>query len=278
MDSRPHWPPAFVLLMMGAALCLPAASRAEQKSDFADAGKGLAKHFAKANITSVAVADFVREDGLPLAVGRYFAQELTQSLQQHAPHLAVVDPWHLTLVLAGEPIAPKDLLTPENVPKLHAWVNVDAVVTGTVDSALDHYTVKVLARSTRDGSIVATQNHFIRRPCYTDALMLRDPTAAEQRVVTAGQNGTTVPVCVECQMPTYPESESKPKAKGSVSLEVIIDEEGHVLKASVVKSSDPALADRALAAVRQWKFKPATDKNGKPIVVIVPLEVTFRAY
>ena len=267
-----------LLMVFAAGLLLACAAWGDQKSDFADAGKSLAKHLAKAGITSVAVADFLREDGAPLAVGRYFAQELTESLKNRDPHLAVVDPWRLTIALADEPISPKDLLTPENVQKLHTWVNVDAVVIGTVETAPDHYAVKLVTRSTRDGNIVLTQNNFIRRPCYTDVLMLRDPTATEQRIATAGQNGVSNPVCVECQMPAYPEGESKPKAKGTVSLEVIVDEDGRVLKASVVQSSDPALADRAAEAVRKWKFKPALNKNGKPVVVIVPVEVTFRVY
>jgi TonB family protein len=35
------------------------------------------------------------------------------------------------------------------------------------------------------------------------------------------------------------------------------------------------LNKQAIEAVQKWKFKPAV-KNGKPIAVRVPIEITFR--
>jgi outer membrane biosynthesis protein TonB len=46
----------------------------------------------------------------------------------------------------------------------------------------------------------------------------------------------------------------------------------------VTKANDDGLAKRAIESVREWKFKPATDKEGKAVVVIVPIEVTFRLH
>jgi outer membrane biosynthesis protein TonB len=43
-----------------------------------------------------------------------------------------------------------------------------------------------------------------------------------------------------------------------------------------VKSFDVELAQRAVEAVQKWRFKPARDREGQPVAVIVPIEVTFR--
>ena len=59
---------------------------------------------------------------------------------------------------------------------------------------------------------------------------------------------------------------------------VVIDKKGHVIRSAVTNANDDVLAARAFAAVREWKFKPATDKQGNAVAVLVPIEVTFRLY
>jgi TonB family protein len=58
----------------------------------------------------------------------------------------------------------------------------------------------------------------------------------------------------------------------------VIDQEGRTGKIAVTTASDDGLAVKAIEAVRKWRFKPATDKEGKPVSVLVPIEVTFRLY
>jgi len=43
----------------------------------------------------------------------------------------------------------------------------------------------------------------------------------------------------------------------------------------VLRSLDPELDEKALEAIRQWRFKPAL-KNGKPVRAPVTVEVDFR--
>jgi TonB family protein len=51
-----------------------------------------------------------------------------------------------------------------------------------------------------------------------------------------------------------------------ILLDVWIDERGNVAYVKIVKSI-PLNGPAAIAAVRQWKFSPAT-RNGKPIAVV----------
>ena len=47
---------------------------------------------------------------------------------------------------------------------------------------------------------------------------------------------------------------------------------------SVVKGPGYGMDEKAVEAVKKWRFKPAHDTNDKPVDVIVPIEVTFRAH
>jgi protein TonB len=45
-----------------------------------------------------------------------------------------------------------------------------------------------------------------------------------------------------------------------------------------VKGPGLGLEEKAIEAVKGWKFKPAVGPSGKPVATIVPIEVTFRLY
>ncbi len=78
------------------------------------------------------------------------------------------------------------------------------------------------------------------------------------------------------QEPEYPDSLAKSGMRGEVDVEFVVDREGKVLRPAVVRSNNPAFNEPALAAVRQWTFKPAHlderllyAKMGVPIVFIL---------
>ena len=62
---------------------------------------------------------------------------------------------------------------------------------------------------------------------------------------------------------------------GIVIIEAVIDRDGNVTEARVLKPLALGLSDAALDAVRKWKFKPGT-MNGQPVAVYYNLTVTFR--
>ena len=61
---------------------------------------------------------------------------------------------------------------------------------------------------------------------------------------------------------------------GEVAIEVVIDEQGNVVDAKVIQGLLMGLEEQALAAVRAWKFKPAT-LGGKAVKsnykIVVPV-------
>jgi TonB family protein len=89
-------------------------------------------------------------------------------------------------------------------------------------------------------------------------------------------SGVVLPVVVREVKPKYTAAAMQNKIQGSVWLSIIVGTNGDVTDATVSKSLDAefGLDDEALAASKQWKFKPGT-KDGKPVAVRVTLELTF---
>lgn len=73
--------------------------------------------------------------------------------------------------------------------------------------------------------------------------------------------------------PVYPARARGARASGQVHVEVVIDESGNVISASVVRGHW-LLRQAALEAARQWKFRP-TLLNGAPIEVTGVLIFNF---
>jgi TonB family protein len=64
---------------------------------------------------------------------------------------------------------------------------------------------------------------------------------------------------------------------GATILLVVIGEDGSVRSVKVYKSLNPDLDAKAIEAVRQWKYEPAT-KKGIPVAVEIAVEVGFHLY
>ena len=94
----------------------------------------------------------------------------------------------------------------------------------------------------------------------------------------AGINGVGIPECIYCPPPLYSDDARKAKYMGSVVLQVTVTSDGRAVNISIVKDPGMGLGEKAVEAVRTWRFKPAVGPSGKIVAVIVPIEVTFRLY
>ena len=74
--------------------------------------------------------------------------------------------------------------------------------------------------------------------------------------------------------PVYPPVAYEAKVQGVVILEAVIDTQGDVVDAKVLRGV-PLLDAAALEAVKQWQFAP-TLMNGAPVPVIMTVTVNFR--
>ena len=89
--------------------------------------------------------------------------------------------------------------------------------------------------------------------------------------------GLTAPVIVTEAKPKYTAAAMRAKIEGTVEVEAIILKDGSVGPVRVVRSLDKELGldEAAIAAVKQWEFKPGR-KDGEAVAVLVNIELTFK--
>lgn len=84
------------------------------------------------------------------------------------------------------------------------------------------------------------------------------------------------PVPMQTPPPKYPAELRKSGVSGVVLVTMVIDENGAVLASEVKKSSQPEFEAPALAALANWKFKPAM-LGDKAVKVRVSIPIRFNA-
>ena len=87
--------------------------------------------------------------------------------------------------------------------------------------------------------------------------------------------GVTAPSLLYKVEPEYSEEARKAKYQGVVVLYVEVDPSGKAVNPRVVRSLGLGLDEKAIEAVRKWKFRPGY-KDGKPVTVAATIEVNFR--
>jgi protein TonB len=94
----------------------------------------------------------------------------------------------------------------------------------------------------------------------------------------SGTSGYGYPVCLYCPQAQYSDEAVKAKYQGTVLLVVIITADGKATDIKVVKGVGLGLDEKAIEAVRAWRFSPALGPNHRPAAVRQTIEVTFHLY
>ena len=90
-------------------------------------------------------------------------------------------------------------------------------------------------------------------------------------------NGVSAPRAVYSPDPEYSDEARRVKMQGNVVLSLVVDPRGHVRDVRVARSLGMGLDEKAIEAVRKWKFEPGV-RDGYPVPVQVNVEVNFRLY
>ena len=89
--------------------------------------------------------------------------------------------------------------------------------------------------------------------------------------------GVSPPVVLFAPEPEFSEEARKAKVAGNVLVYLQVDASGHPTHVRVLKGIGLGLDEKAMEAVRQYKFKPAME-NGHPVVVEMNVEVNFQIF
>jgi protein TonB len=89
--------------------------------------------------------------------------------------------------------------------------------------------------------------------------------------------GVSAPKVIDAPDPDYSEEARKAKYQGTCILWLIVGPDGRPRDLKVARTLGMGLDQKAIEAVRKWRFEPAK-MNGQPVAVQINVEVNFRLY
>jgi len=254
---------------------LPAVASA-QFSKLEDAGAKLAKRIKPLKPTLVAVADFASPDGSASAQAHYFAWFLSSSVQERGKkYLHVADHKAFDKDIANILGAAS---TPLTLHDAAPRIGADVVVIGTVVKREHSYVFEITPVQVSNGTVLDTINISLEVTAFLDSLMTPFPSKDSEPIFKAGAGDIGMPSCIHCPDPRYPDLGRAKHIEGTSVFEVVVSPDGRAHQLHALKLLGYGSDEEAYNTISKWKFKPATNKNGTPVSVLVPVEVTFRLF
>lgn len=106
-------------------------------------------------------------------------------------------------------------------------------------------------------------------------LFIRFPGAVIPPKVFNIGNGVSPPKVIFSPDPEYSEEARRAKYQGIVVLGMVVDSDGRPYRIRILRSVGYGLNEKAIEAVKKWRFNPAM-KDNAPVAVFVSVEVDFR--
>ena len=227
----------------------------------------------------VAVADFRSSDGASLQQGHYFALSLSTLLQDLAKQDFVVashtgfDGDLSRLHLTVEALARGDSLR-----DAASKIAVEVLITGSVQKRGNSYFLQVMPVRVASAKWLPTITTTVQSNEFFESIFM--PLPSEVPVLTGKDVAPDVsmPSCLYCPNPSYSDQARRAKFNGSGMFQVLVSPDGRAQQIRATKLIGYDLDEQAFYAIKEWKFRPATNKDGIPVAVIVPVEVTFRLF
>ena len=89
------------------------------------------------------------------------------------------------------------------------------------------------------------------------------------------EHGVMAPKLIYKTEPTYTEQARAAALEGMVKLALHVGADGRAHNLEVVQSLGMGLDEKAMEAIRQWRFEPGK-KDGEPVVVRATVDTNFR--
>ena len=222
--------------------------------------------------------------GLCLAM---FAQDNTPVKSADSPKKAstlYVSEGYILPIPRNYPVVdyPKGLPTPSHI---EGTVSLSATVNeqGKVDSVVMVHPMN----PELNAAAIAAVSHWKFRPATKDGTPITKQvsvdvvfTSPHPYTIINGIDrlhvgGVTPPRAIYAPDPEYTTAARNAKTLGTVYLGLVVNAAGVPEHIRVLKSLDSGLDQKAVEAVKQWKFAPAM-KHGEPVAVMIAVEVNFR--
>lgn len=235
--------------------------------------------------TKVVVFDFFSQTDKQVSkLGSFLADTLSEALASQARGFAVFDRKLLADYMKDNWIDPREVKEVGVALAVARSMGASGIIWGNLREDVDHQ-LKLVVRAVGLGPSWEDEAGFLATEdmeTLSHELVpsfIRSPVSIplEPGVLRAGINGAGVPTCVFCPPPTYNGVARAAKYQGKVELSLVVTAEGQVKSVLILKGEPFLLNKQAIEAVQQWRFRPA-EKDGKPVSVRVPVDITFRLY
>jgi TonB family protein len=308
MNSREHFAAHFLrrLPLLGLLACVSVCvvvrnARAQDVYDFSSAASEVAGAIDKASPhstpTSVLVTDFKETNGPDSQLGVVLAQNFSHSLRAHGGNFTVLDRIDVEDAISNHKL-PIGALSSRSIIACYASeFGATLIIGGRIEYTPENLVLDLDTRSLAGHygisakkiitPLTAAMETLKSKPAVgTEAIFGEDKTVwvrdeSSKATVTStksGANGYSYPACIHCPQAPYTDAAVIAKVEGTVTLSVVIGADGKAQRISVQRALPCGLDQRAIDAIKDWKFEPATGPGGKPAAVVQTVEVTFHLY
>jgi TonB family protein len=246
---------------------------------------------------SVLVTDFEELNVPDSQLGVVLAQNFSHSLRAHAGNFTVLDRIDTEDAISNHKL-PSGALSSRTItacyaPDLGATLVVGGRIEYTPEDIILDLDVRPFAQDDRIfGKRIITpltpamEELKSKRAAGTQAIFEEDKTvwARDESSKTsipaavAGQRGYSYPTCIHCGQAQYTGAAVRAKITGTVMLSAVIGPDGKAQRILVLSALPCGLDQRAIEAIEDWIFRPATGPDGKPAAVVQTIEVSFHLY
>lgn len=231
------------------------------------------------HVSKILFADLKGPNGEAHPIGRWLADQFALSCNHDFPSIGVIlrPADERDLPAADGSDFKKD--PPKSVEDWARRMGANVVVRGTFGRFPEGLGISLSAVAAMDSpSPLSEASGMVPISTAMSAVSAEPIPTPKENTPRAGVAGVTVPQCIYCPAPEYTKEARKEHIEGTVVLQVTINPDGRATNISIVKDPGKGLGDRAVETLRKWRFRPATDPNGKNIPALVPIAVSFRLY
>jgi TonB family protein len=249
------------------SLSAPVRAQKSQIEALADQMAGALSHSKQ---KSVVVFDFLGPDTMD-AVGEKLAVDFSAALAKSAHDFRVEDRSRLLEMLKEKSLVAGNIRDAHTALWLLRQSGPDTAILGTMSNGIGGLRLSVEAYRVSDSDSIVSFETSI--PLTEDLKSLvREESDRSGKIDYSG------PSCIYCPRAAYSDEASEHKVQGTVVLDLTIDEKGQAKDISVKIPMPYGLTEQAVKAIQEWRLKPATDPDGKPVAVRQEVEVTFELY